>query len=338
MFSFVIGLILIAVAVITFLSSRICAKKSTTARQKEDTDGYRTRGMVSDSQHYGQLASGLKIGSVVAFVFSLMFTIFPCIQVVDANAVGIPVSYGSIQEPVDSGFHLMAPWVDVHTFSLRMQETSMLRAIDEGDKAKDDSIEVRGSDGYLMNVDVTVRYFIVGESANTLFKLVGSEDGVRDRLVRPEVRESVRSWFAKYTSEEGYTSEREAIRQNITTDLTARLAKYNLRLDSVAIRNVAPDATLAQAISDRAAAREKALQATIEQDRLITEAETRRKVADTDAKAKVIAAQGEADANEIITKSITPELLTLKQIEALRDANTVYIEPGTSIIVGQQNK
>lgn len=98
------------------------------------------------------------------------------------------------------------------------------------------------------------------------------------------------------------------------------------------------DATLAQAISDRAAAREKALQATIEQDRLITEAETRRKVADTDAKAKVIAAQGEADANEIITKSITPELLTLKQIEALRDANTVYIEPGTNIIVGQQNK
>ena len=337
MFSFVIGLLFILAAVIFFAVSRIYAKKSATANQDQDTLDYIKR-RSSDAQYYRQWASALKIGSPVALVFGLMFTIFPCVQVVDANTVGIPVSYGSIQEPVSSGFHLMAPWVDVRTFSLRMQETSMLRALDEGDKTKDDSIEVRGSDGYLMNVDVTVRYFIVGESANTLFKLVGSEDGVRDRLVRPEVRESVRSWFAKYTSEEGYTSEREAIRQNITTDLTARLAKYNLRLDSVAIRNVAPDATLAQAISDRAAARERALQATIEQDRLTTEAETRRKVAETDAKAKVIAAQGEADANEIITKSITSDLLTLKQIEALRDANTVYIEPGTSVIVGGQQK
>jgi regulator of protease activity HflC (stomatin/prohibitin superfamily) len=318
------------------LVSRSYSKKRSTLEEPEDPrDRQRFRQNYTD---YGDMASGLKVGSVVVFVFGLTFTIVPCVQVVDANTVGIPVSYGSIQQPVSSGFHLMAPWVDVHTFSLRMQETSMLRAIDEGDKEKDDSIEVRGSDGYLMNVDVTVRYFIVGDSANRLFTLVGSEDGVRERLVRPEVRESVRSWFAKYTSEEGYTSEREAIRQNISVDLAERLAKYNLRLDSIAIRNVAPDTTLAKAISDRAAAREKALQATIEQERLTTEAETRRKVAETDAKAKVIAAQAESDANEIITKSITPDLLTLKQIEALRDANTVYIEPGASVIVGQQQQ
>jgi regulator of protease activity HflC (stomatin/prohibitin superfamily) len=248
------------------------------------------------------------------------------------------VEVGSIKDPVNSGFHVMVPWADVHTFSTRLQELSMLAAVDEGDKAKDDSVEVRGSDGYEMNVDITVRYFIEGSEASTLFRLVGSEDGVKQRLVRPDVRNRTRVAFAEFTSEEGYTSQRDKIAANLAADLTPRMAAYGLRLESVSIRNVKPDPVLAKAISDRAAAREQALQAGIEQKKLITEAETRRKVAETDARAKVIAAQGEADSNRIITQSITSDLLTLKQIEALRDANTVYIAPGTSIIVGQTPK
>jgi regulator of protease activity HflC (stomatin/prohibitin superfamily) len=215
-----------------------------------------------------------------------------------------------------------------------MQELSMLKAADEGDKAKDDSIEVRGSDSYQMFVDVTVRYFIESPSAPSLFRLVGTEDGVKQRLVRPDVRELVRIEFTKYTAEEAYTAKRQAILDNLTASVKTDLQKYGLRLDSIAIRNVALESTLAKAIADRAAAREQALQATIEQGKQVTEAETRRKVAETDAQAKVIAAKGEADSNNILNASLTPELLQLRRIEALEKANTIYVPDNSNILVG----
>lgn len=266
--------------------------------------------------------------------FGCIFVAWSTVRVIPANHVGIPTEFGNIKTPLDSGFHFVTPWTDVNLFSTRMQESSMLGAADEGDKNKNDSIEVRGSDGYKMNVDVTVRYFIEGDSASALFKLVGSEDGIRDRLVRPEVRESVRLAFANYTSEEGYTSQRESISDDIQANLAEHLDRYGLRLDSVAVRNVAPDPTLGQAIADRAAARERALQAEIEQARLLTEAETRRQVAEKDAQAKQIAAEAEAKANETVAASLTPEVLEAKRIEALRDANTVYIPYDAQVLVG----
>lgn len=311
----------------------ICAIVAFALRRSAKAD--RSRGGLNN------YAQDKEFGAVVAkwagraFIgFGVAFIGWSTIRVVPANHVGIPTEFGNIKAPLDSGIHFVSPWTDVNLFSTRMQESSMLGAADEGDKAKDDSIEVRGSDGYKMNVDVTVRYFINQENASALFKLVGSEDGIRERLVRPEVREAVRLAFAGFTSEEGYTSQREAIRDAAQADLEKRLARYGLRLDSVAIRNVAPDAALGQAISDRAAARERALQAEIEQGRLVTEAETRRQVAEKDAEAKLIAANAEAQANDIVAASLTDAVLEAKRIEALRDANTVYVPYDSTVLVG----
>lgn len=282
--------------------------------------------------------SAAKWTGLVLLALSFLLFLIGCSRIVDANTVGIPTQAGHIGAPMDSGYHFVLPWTEIHPFSTRMQETSMLAAADEGDKTKDDSIEVRGSDGYKMNVDITIRYFIEPDHASALFKLVGSESGVRDRLVRPEVRNRTRVAFANYTSEEGYTSKRDQISDDLFKDLKPRLEKYGLRIDSVAIRNVEPDPVLGKAISDRAAAREAALQAEIDQKKQVTEAETRKKVAETDAQSKLIAAQAEADANRIVAESLTDELLMLKRIEALRDANTVYVPDGTTIITGATQK
>lgn len=324
--AFVLGAILVFIAApIGFFVARSGTKRLMDA----DLDRYAKQ----SAKTARAVGNSVAIGS---FLLGILIVAWSCVTVVPVNSVGIPTKFGSIGNPMNSGFHVVAPWTDVNTFSTRIQESSMLGAADEGDKAKDDSIEVRGSDGYLMHVDVTVRYFIQSESASSLFRLVGSEDGIRERLVRPEVREAIRVAFAGYTSEEGYTTGRDAIRSDATADLAKRLERYGLKLDSIAIRNVAPDATLGKAISERAAAREKKLQAEIDQERLVTEAETRRKVAETDAAAKQIAAEAEAEANRTIAASITEDLLMLKRIEALRDANTVYVPDGSSVIVGNK--
>jgi regulator of protease activity HflC (stomatin/prohibitin superfamily) len=327
MFRFGLGLLLMAVAFVLFwvwLSYRKRAK----AEAAVDT----TRRSYEFSS--ADKASGVGIATTITLILGLLFIVWSTVRIVPANAVGIPTEVGKIQDPINSGFHFVKPWTKINTFSTRVQELSMLRAADEGDKAKDDSIEVRGSDGYKMNVDITIRYFINPASAAKLFRLYGSEDGIKQGVVRPEARESVRIAFAKFTSEEGYTNKREPISADVFADIQKRIARYGLTLDTVNLHNVAPDPTLAQAISDRAAAREKALQANIEQERLQTEAQTRLNVAKTDAETAREKAAGEADANVILADSVTPELLELKRLEALAKANTIYVPDNAQILVG----
>lgn len=330
MVRFVFGIIFVVCGIIAWFAAKGFQRQLV---QQRDLS---TREVVS-REAPSLYASGTRMGARITLGLGLLLIVWSTVRVVPANHVGIPTEFGSIGNPLNSGFQFTTPWTDITKFSTRMQELSMLGAADDptvnNDDGRGDSIEVRGSDGYVMWSDVTVRYFIEGDSASDLFRLVGSEDGVKERLVRPEVREAVRVEFAKWTAEQGYTSERDAIREAIFADLEVRLARYGLRLDSVAVRNVAPDPVLANAISERAAARERALQATIQQGTDLTLAETRKLVAETDAAAKVAAAQGEADANRILAASITDEILMLKRIEALRDANTVYVPDGTQILV-----
>lgn len=337
MFTLVIGLIFVVAAVVAFFTARGTGKKADTLlkRAAEETSTNKDR-LIKRADEQRDVARYTRIGATLGVVFGVLLLVFSSVRVVPANTVGIPTEFGSIGSPKGSGIHFVAPWTKISTFSIRVQETSMLDVLDEGDKKSADAIEVRGSDGYSMRVDVTARYFVKPEAASDLFRLVGSMDGIRDRLVRPEVREAVRVQFAYYTAEEGYSTQRLAIRDAIEADVKARLARYGLQLDTVNVRNVAPDPVLAQAISDRAAARERALQAEITQRQQITEAETRRRVAETDAQSQIIAAQAQSDSNKILNASLTAELLELKRIEALEKANTVYVPVDTSVIVGQQ--
>ena len=107
----------------------------------------------------------------------------------------------------------------------------------------------------------------------------------------------------------------------------------DLDLDQVNIRNVNPEESLRKAIGDRAAARERANQAQIEQQKQVTEAETRRQVAERDAQARQISAQAEADANAKISASLTDPLLRKLYFEALAKGNTIYVPNDGSVIV-----
>lgn len=336
---FVIGIIIAVAGIVGIFVGRGYkrkAERSRTAAAQEETR-FKTSYLedADEAEDVHRVVRGFSVGAIL---LGVVVVVLSTMRVVPANTVGIPTEFGSIGSPKSSGFHIVTPWTKINTFSTRVQETSMLDVVDEGDKMSADAVEVRGSDGYSMRVDITVRYFIKPAAASDLYRLVGSMDGIRDRLVRPEVRESVRVIFANYTAEEGYSSERVAIRGLIEQDLKVRLDRYGLTMDAVNVRNVNPDPVLAQAISDRAAARERALQAEITQKQQVTEAETRRKVAETDAQSQIIAAQAQADANKILNASLTAELLELRRIEALEKANTVYVPVDTSVIVGQQPK
>ncbi|MFE5942202.1 prohibitin family protein [Streptomyces sp. NPDC056480] len=255
-------------------------------------------------------SKGLKfgaLGAVLAGVFSLIVSMT---YVISAYEVGVPVAFGKVGSPMTSGMHVKSPFTDVTTFSTRPVDLNL------SDK---DVVEVRSSQGGVMYVEVTVKWAVVPTKAVELYKLAGSEDTVQQRLVYPDSREIVRNVFARYTSEQGYASDREKINAEIGTLIKQRLVPRGIDVTTVNLRNVKPSDSL-QAQIDRK----------IQQQQATERATEAARTAKAEADRRRIEAEGIARANKILNDSLTDRVLMNQCIDAFKDAaakNPIYTVP-----------
>jgi regulator of protease activity HflC (stomatin/prohibitin superfamily) len=325
MSQFVFGIVLLIVAAAVFLVAR--------AAKAKVAGGFSLPANATPAQR-AAAAAGPRAGqliSIAALALGLFLLGSSLIRVVPANTVGVPTTLGKVGSPLSAGLHVTAPWTEITEFSTRTQELSMLRAADEGDKTKDDSVSIIAKGGGSMAVDVTVRFALALDQAGELFRQAGSLQLVKDRFVRPDAREVVRNVFGEYTAEEGYSIKRAEIATKITELLKPRLASRGIIVDSVNVRDVAPDTQQLAAINAILQSRNEANKALEDQKKQTTEAETRKQVAALDKQASVtkaeadaaavgLAATAQAEANDKIAKSLTPELLDLEKTKACANA------------------
>jgi regulator of protease activity HflC (stomatin/prohibitin superfamily) len=316
------GVVLMLLAIVAFSAARLSVRRSN--EEQLSVVGKR-RSLLSE---LGKVIAFASVGLILVAVFLIASSF---VRIVPANTVGIPTTFGKIGTPLSSGFHFTEPWTEITGFSTRVQELSMLRASDEGDLAKDDSITVIAAGGGSMAVDVTVRFSIAPDQADELFKQAGSLDLIKDRFVRPDTREVVRNVFGQFNAEEGYSTKRGDIAVMVTDELKKRLAIRGITVDTVNIRDVAPEQQVLDSINAVLKERNGAAQALEAQKKQVTEAETRKQVAErdkeatitkaeADAEAVAIAASAQAKANQEIAASLTPELVELEIARACAEA------------------
>jgi regulator of protease activity HflC (stomatin/prohibitin superfamily) len=253
---------------------------------------------------------GLKLGAAGALIAGLFSGIASCVHVISAYEVGVPVTFGKVGSPMNSGVNITSPFTNVTTFSTRPVDLNL------SDK---DVVEVRSSQGGVMYVEVTVKWAVTPAKAVALYRLAGSEDAIQQRLVFPDSREIIRNVFARHTSEEGYTSAREKINAEIGDLIKERLAPRGIAVTTVNLRNVRPSEQLQEQI-DRKIQQQQATERATEAARTATaEAERRR-----------IEAEGIAKANKILNDSLSDKVLANQCIEAFKEAaakNPVYAVP-----------
>ncbi|MFE3328041.1 prohibitin family protein [Streptomyces sp. NPDC059176] len=253
---------------------------------------------------------GLKAGAAATLVAGLFAGTASMVYVVSAYEVGVPVVFGRVGAPMTSGMHLTSPFTSVTTFSTRPVDLNL------SDK---DVVEVRSSQGGVMYVEVTVKWAVTPGKAVELYKLAGSEGAIQQRLVYPDSREIVRNVFARYTSEQGYTSAREKINTEIGALIKERLAPRGIDVTTVNLRNVKPSDRLQDQI-DRKIQQQQATERALEAARTATaEAERHR-----------IEAEGIARANKILNNSLSDKVLMNQCIDAFKEAaakHPVYAVP-----------
>ena len=205
--------------------------------------------------------------------------------------------------PVESGFHIKAPWYKVYEYEIRQQELF-------------ENLEVLSSNLLKIKLDMTVFYQPTYDKLGYLEIERGSR--YESKVIQPAMRAVAREVIAQYLPEEFNTTKREEIQLEIETRLEEKLSNNYIQLNDVLIRNIELPLPLEQAIERK-----------LQQEQESLEYEFRIEKASKEAKRKRIEAEGIRDFQNIVSQSISDELLQWKGIEA----TTILAESNNAKVV-----
>ncbi len=192
--------------------------------------------------------------------------------------------------PLGEGFHFVAPWNEVIVYETRQQELT-------------EKMKVLSSNGLDIQLEATAWYQPDYENLGMLHQTKG--ENYLDRVLKPAIRSATRSVVGRYTPEQIYSSKRDAIQKEIFDETKKITDDQYVQLNEVLVRDV----TLPTAIKD-------AIERKLGQEQESLEYVFRLEKAEKEAEKQRIEAQGKADANRILSASLTDMILKDKGIEA----------------------
>ncbi len=208
------------------------------------------------------------------------------------------------EPPLNEGFHIVAPWNKVFVYEVRQQEVF-------------EKMKVLSSNGLDIQLDASAWF---QPDYTELGKLHQEKSEMyKERILLPAIRSAARSVVGRYTPEQLYSSKRDAIQVEIFEETRNIVQDQYIQLNEILIRDVTLPPTIKEAIERK-----------LKQEQESLEYEFRLVTASKEAEKVRIEAQGKADANRILSASLTDKILQDKGIEAtLKMAES----PNTKVVV-----
>ncbi|TYA71903.1 prohibitin family protein [Seonamhaeicola marinus] len=266
-----------------------------------------------------------KIGLPIIVAVVIIFVVLAKSAVtIDAGHAGVLYEtlgngVDSDKEPLGPGFHIIAPWNRVIDYETRQQEVP-------------EAMSVLSSNGLDIKLDASVLYEPDVKNLGKLHNEKG--ENYLSRVLQPAVRSAARSVVGRYTPEQLYSSKRDAIQEEIFMETKKIVSSQYIQLNSILIRDVTLPPTIKEAIERK-----------LKQEQESLEYEFRLVTAQKEAEKQRIEAQGKADANKILSASLTDKILQDKGIEATtklaESSNSKVIvigsgDSGLPVILGNQ--
>ncbi|NRB61004.1 MAG: prohibitin family protein [Winogradskyella sp.] len=221
--------------------------------------------------------------------------------------------------PLGEGINFVAPWNSVIDYEVRQQEIP-------------EKMTVLSSNGLDIKLDASVLYQPDLKNLSRLHKEKGQN--YLSRVLLPAIRSAARSVVGRYTPEQLYSTKRDAIQQEIFEETKRIVESQYIQINDILIKDVTLPPTIKNAIERK-----------LKQEQESLEYEFRLVSAQKEAERQRIEAQGKADANRILSASLTDKILQDKGIEATNklaeseNSKVVIIgsgESGMPIILGNQ--
>lgn len=267
-----------------------------------------------------KLQKALGLFRILTFVGIFVVLVLSCLVQVGPGQVGVPILFGSVQDnSLKSGLNFVNPLVSVELIDIKTQAYTMSGVKDEGTVRGDDAISTLTSDGLTIKLDVTVWFRVSEADAPNLLRTIGID--YLEKIVRPAARTALRDVSVMYTATDIYSIKRDDFINDITKTLEKSFEGRGIILEKVLLRNVELPEKVREAIDEKIAAEQKAQQMvyTLQKER-------------QEAERKKVEAEGIAEAQRIISNTISTQYLQWKYIETLKEIvnsknNTIVIAP-----------
>lgn len=226
----------------------------------------------------------------------------------------------------DAGFHVKAPWQKTITYDIRNNVLSFMGDSEadqfEGGSANGSAITLNDASGTSCIADVQVNYSLDPQAAQDLYENYGTQENFVKSVCAVDIRAIPREVSGQFDTISILTA-RGDFTKAVQEALTEKWKGYGLNVEQVSIQNVVyPDSIKTKYAEATAAEIGK------------TTSMNQQEIAKVEADTKVIQANGEKEANEILASSLSSEILTSKYIDALANAQQLVVVPdGSSPII-----
>jgi prohibitin 2 len=257
-------------------------------------------------------------GLVALFLFlGSFFTVQP-------GERAFTVTFGQIGDEVyENGFHFKKPFV---SSVVKMDVQTQKIEVDASAASKD-----------LQTVatKVAVNWSIQPSAVRDVYKNIGDEDALAQRLLQPAIQESIKWATAQFSAEELITK-RSQVSDLITKNLQDNLLKNGINITGINILNFDFSDSFDKAIEAKVQAEQEALTAKNQLSRIEYEGKQKASTAEYEKQASISKAQGEAESIRIQTEAIEKAgwaaYIELKRIEKWDGVLPTMITNGTPLL------
>lgn len=164
-------------------------------------------------------------------------------------------------------------------------------------------LDIPSKEGLTISCEASILYRVNPDKIKELLRLVGTN--YEEDLITPVFRSALADISSQFMAKDMHTGERGVIEDEVQKLVMETVEEKGIIIERVLLKRIILPQTLADAIEDKLAAEQEAQRMTFVLQREKLEAER-----------KKIEAEGDAQAQIILSEALTEEILQLKMIEA----------------------
>jgi len=258
--------------------------------------------------------ASLPIGLILVIIVSIIVRI-------DPQQVGVVVKPSGVENTeIHTGWHVIAPWNDVHKMDKTVWVYTCAHDAQEGARPKADAIWAPTKDGIKMGFDVSISWRIDPNEASWIYQNVTENDGgesgrylwLEENVIRTKLKSALALTVSNYSPIEVYSTKREEIQQHVAVRVKQEINPYKLILDQIDLREVFYNSEYEVSINNKKLAEQEALRLV----EVTKQKEEQLKQAEIDKNIAIQKAEGEAKALQIKGNSLSlnPKIIQLEWI------------------------
>ena len=287
-------------------------------------------------------------GKIIAIILIILAAIAGAVYVimsitkVGQGEVGVvyTVKDGVQEETLAPGWHFVGPFARVKDYPVAQQQLVLSNnPADYNDDEHADWHVDAPADGGQVKMNMTINYNFIPDRVTDLYTKFNGMDG--DQIVDSMVQNSIIAYIKEVTPRfsvmDIYSSKRAEVGKAITEYLNEKLQdEYGINVSSALIIDVQLDKELQAKVQAKEQAKQDAEKAELDKQTAIAQGEADKAKAEADKEVTITNAEAEAEANRIVSESITENLIKMKEAEAREKHGWVTVNGASTVVTENQ--